>query len=126
MKFSFKRRQPRLRRVRLQAVIACLGLVIVLGCAAVLIKESLIDADSAQLSVQVLEVEPVTDGRQLTVRVANRGGRTASEVAVSASAAGEEVQSVIDYVPARSSQKAVFIVPTEGEIEVGIDSWVDP
>lgn len=125
MKFSFKRRQPRLRRVRLQAVIACLGLVIVLGCAAVLIKESLIDADSAQLSVQVLEVEPVTDGRQLTVRVANRGGRTASEVAVSASAAGEEVQSVIDYVPARSSQK-VFIVPTEGEIEVGIDSWVDP
>jgi len=103
-----------------------LGLVIVLTCVTVLVIESLKGGEQALLSARVLDTALTTEGRQLSVQIDNKGGRTASEVTVTAATAKEAVQAVIDYVPARGSRDVVIRVPAEGEVEITVDSWIDP
>ncbi len=125
MRLGLKRR-PRRRAERVQGVIAILGVMIVFACAAVLALESLKGRDRAELSAQVVDTVLSVGGRQLTVQVENRGGRTASEVTVTAKTSEEAVQAVIDYVPARGNRHVVIRVPSEGEVTIAIDSWIYP
>lgn len=125
MKLGLKRR-PRPRSTRMKAVVAGLGMVIVLACVTVLVIESLKGGDQALLSARVLDTAFTAQGRQLSVQVDNKGGRTVSEVTVTAATSEESVQAVIDYVPARGSRDVIIRVPAEGEVQITVDSWIDP
>lgn len=125
MRLNFKR-QPRRRNAHVQGVIAFLGMVIVMACVAILVLESLRGGDEARLSARVLDTIPIERGRQLTVQVDNKGGQTASDVTVTAETAEENVQAVIDYVPARGNRRVVMRVPAEGVVQITVESWIDP
>lgn len=125
MRLRIKHRS-RHQTAKMQRVIALLGMLIVLICVSILVLESLRGADEAQLSVRVLDTASIAGSRQLTLQVDNNGGRTASEVTVTAGASDETVQAVIDYVPARGNRHVIVRVPAEGEVTVAIESWIDP
>lgn len=125
MRLGLKRR-PRRRTVSVQGVIALLGMVIVVSCMTILVLESLRGGDESRLSARVLDTLTIEGGRQLIVQIDNKGGRAATDVTVTAETSGKMVQAVIDYVPARGNRRVVMRVPSEGMVQIAVESWIDP
>lgn len=125
MRLGLKRR-PRPRSSRMKAVVAVLGMMVVLTSVSVLVIESLKGGEQALLSARVLDTAFTEEARQLRVQIDNKGGRTASEVTVAVATSGETVRALIDYVPARGSRDVFVHVPAEGEVQITVESWVDP
>lgn len=126
MRFGVSKPRKKRRISRTQACLAALGAIVICIGATILAIESANGADQASLSAKTLRIDHVGGAREVTIEVENDGGRTASEVSVSAQASGEEAAAVIDYVPAGGGREVVVRLEAAGPVEVRVDSWIYP
>ena len=95
----------------LEWVVAIVGMLLVAGTIAFLVADAVAgDSSPPDITVHEESIQPVTGGYLVRIRAVNRGGSTASGVAVEGAlkSGGEEIEAsemTIGYVPSHSERK---------------------
>lgn len=111
---------------RIQLLAACLGSIVIVLCAAILIREVIGETSAATPSVSTTRIAPVPAGRIVEVKVSNPSGRTLSDVMVSAATDRSTLSATLDYLPAKGERTLSFVLPADGDIDLTVDSWTEP
>ncbi len=119
----------------LEWIAAGIGLVLTLFVLAVIGWEAL-NADSRppELEVTRLQISSSSAGHLVQVRVENRGGRPAAQVAIEGElvrpgAPPETAEATLDYVPDHSTREGGLIFsgdPRQGQLTLRAKGYVDP
>ena len=101
------------RTSALEWAVAALGLVLVAGTIALLVRDAVGEGDAAvRLAVQVDSVVPRPGGHAVHFTARNAGRATAAEVSVRGerrdASGSEESAATLDYVPGRSSRRGTL------------------
>jgi uncharacterized protein (TIGR02588 family) len=114
---------------------ALLGLAVVLAALVVLVHQALTGGDGAPIiATEVTAVERAGASYRVEIRVVNRGERTAAQLKIEGTIEGpggepETSDTVIDYLPARSTQPVSLLFsrdPRRAHLSVRAVSFTDP
>lgn len=99
----------------LEWIAAALGLLVLLGLMAVLIREAVTSGfdDMPRLSARVEAVTPVADHYVVQIVVANASGQTAAAVQVEGKLGDETASATLDYVPGHSEAKGGLLLKSD-------------
>lgn len=126
---------PRARWPVLQGVVAGLGVLVTVAALVVLVAAALQPASPPDITLAVHAVTPSRGGWRVEVEARNDGRESAAAVEIEgvfAPTAGGPPQTAfatLDYVPARSSERAVLVFaddPRRGRLDLAVRGWSEP
>ena len=130
-----KQADPKTQTPLLERVLGGIGLVLLIACVAFLVREGLSsDEHPGKLDATVKEILATADGHIVTFTLLNNGSQTLSNLRVSARLMSgerevERADTVIDYLPGRSSQEGGFYLredPRRYRLEIRPEGYQKP